>query len=207
MNKVVHVRFLLSIFFFLFFSLAHSQDTQTEKTLHGFLDIKWNESLETAKKKLLKRKGINLDLKNTNSEQLVARGGEIGGERVSSMHLSFTDNMFTGAIVFFQEVPKHKILSKYKSIKELLIEKYGNPDIDAYEFKSPYYDGDGYETQAIRLGKGTVASVWEFPVEGKEGYTITLVIKDNLSIQLGYINWDKAQSMLRDDKRKRSREF
>ena len=42
----------------------------------------------------------------------------------------------------------------------LLPQRYGPPHRRFYTFDPPYRDGDGYEDEAIRLGKGRVMAVW-----------------------------------------------
>jgi hypothetical protein len=74
--------------------------------------------------------------------------------------------------------PDNKAIETYRSMKDVLSKKYGTPD-DEYEFfKSPYYDGDGYETQAIRKGKATFLCFW--------GGALSLEIHETLTVQLNY---------------------
>ena len=71
--------------------------------------------------------------------------------------------------------------SNYKKLKEQLGTKY-NVRPDATEgFLDPYYEGDGYELQAIRLGKSLHISEFELG-EGK----IELLIADSPNVRLYY---------------------
>jgi hypothetical protein len=57
-------------------------------------------------------------------------------------------------------VRNQKARETYQQLRESLIEKYGTPT-DTYEFfERPYYDGDGYEEQAVRVGKGHFHTFW-----------------------------------------------
>lgn len=50
--------------------------------------------------------------------------------------------------------------STYQSVKGMLSQKYGPPTDSVESFLSPYYDGDGYENTAIRVGKGLFLTIW-----------------------------------------------
>ena len=80
--------------------------------------------------------------------------------------------------------------SMYLRLKEQYINKYN--DCQSFEFfSSPYYEGDGYEMQALRMDKCTYASYFETP----EGI-ISLEIKDKC-IFITYedaINLEKAKA-------------
>lgn len=57
--------------------------------------------------------------------------------------------------------PDEKARDTFQRIRDSLIEKYGSPSDDYAFFQRPYFEGDGYELQAIRLGKGHFASFWK----------------------------------------------
>ncbi len=57
----------------------------------------------------------------------------------------------------------YTIKSDYKKLRDLYRSKYGKPTTDMEKFISPYYEGDGYELSAIRLGKCYYLSTWELP--------------------------------------------
>lgn len=50
------------------------------------------------------------------------------------------------------------IKNAFLGIKESFTTKYGNPNGDYHFFKDPYYEGDGYEMQAIRNNKSLVST-------------------------------------------------
>ncbi len=74
--------------------------------------------------------------------------------------------------------PDNKAISAYQSMKDILSKKYGAPSNDFSIFKRPYYDGDGYEEQAIRLGKATISSYW--------ASALGLEIHESLTVQMNY---------------------
>jgi hypothetical protein len=49
----------------------------------------------------------------------------------------------------------------YDNAVALYTKKYGQPRDSLRFFKSPYYDGDGYEFSAVRNGKAYISSFWE----------------------------------------------
>lgn len=73
----------------------------------------------------------------------------------------------------------------YDDMKEVLMKKYGEPS-KCYEFfSSPYREGDGYEEQAIRVGKGTFACFWQSK--------LSVEITDRLTVRIAYESesWSK----------------
>ncbi len=70
--------------------------------------------------------------------------------------------------------------SEYKTFKESYTTKYGKPQSYEY-FSDPYYDGDGYELQAVRLGKCTYVSFYH-----TELGSISLKIDDDECISIMY---------------------
>jgi hypothetical protein len=71
--------------------------------------------------------------------------------------------------------------SDYKSLKEQITKKYGEPFETIEFFSSPYYDGDGNEIQAFKKGKCVFASYWEV-----ESGFIDIGITDSCQIRISY---------------------
>ena len=66
------------------------------------------------------------------------------------------------AVYFPEQTSWHSLKSEYNSFKQSYTEKYGTPR--SYEFFSdPYYEGDTYELQALRLDKCTYSSFYDTP--------------------------------------------
>lgn len=66
------------------------------------------------------------------------------------------------AVKFPEKVSWHSLKSEYNTLKESYTEKYGNPQTFEY-FSTPYYEGDGYELQALSLEKCTYSSFFSSP--------------------------------------------
>lgn len=55
-------------------------------------------------------------------------------------------------VVFFEkETSWSSIKTMFNDYKVMLTEKYGKPSDDFHFFVKPYYEGDGYEMQALRM--------------------------------------------------------
>jgi hypothetical protein len=80
--------------------------------------------------------------------------------------------------------------STFDTYKEKLVNKYGPTTKDYTFFSEPYYDGDGYELQAIEMDKCTWFSYWETP-------NITIQIKsfkyNAASIWISYENNEASE--------------
>ena len=84
------------------------------------------------------------------------------------------------AVKFPEKVSWYSLKDEYKTFKESYTNKYGKPD--SYEFFSdPYYEGDGYELQALRKEKCTYVSYFTSP-QGN----IALEMTDDPCVQVGY---------------------
>jgi hypothetical protein len=80
--------------------------------------------------------------------------------------------------------PDRKARDTYRDLKETLTKKYG-PPTNSYEyFRKPYYEGDGYEEQAIRVGKARFATFWGGREPSSGG--LVLEIHESLTVRLSY---------------------
>lgn len=72
----------------------------------------------------------------------------------------------------------------YKRMKRILTERYGKPTSEYEFYHSPYYEGDGFEQTAIRVGKGSLATFW--------GVNLSLNIERILVVVVTYESpkWD-----------------
>ena len=71
--------------------------------------------------------------------------------------------------------------SDYKEMVELFEKKYGAPSSHYEFFSKPYYEGDGYELQALRKEKCDYVSFWD-----TDKGTIAVEINKWGQIQVGY---------------------
>lgn len=88
--------------------------------------------------------------------------------------------------------------SRYKDFKKRYTDKYGTPD-DSYEFfTDSYYDGDGYELQAIKLEKGYYVTYWKTAL-GIIAVEVGASSNSKGWVELGYE--DKAGTAIMDKER------
>ena len=71
--------------------------------------------------------------------------------------------------------------SDYYDMKELFTKKYGEPNKHYEFFSKPYYEGDGYELQALRKEKCHYISFYDLPVG-----SVVVEISQFGHIQIGY---------------------
>lgn len=85
------------------------------------------------------------------------------------------------------------VFAAYEEASKVLVSKYGQPTKKYAFFSSPYYSGDGYEEQAVRLGKGHFIAFW--------GTMLSVSITDKLIVEISYESsgW-KAESDARKAK-------
>jgi hypothetical protein len=86
-----------------------------------------------------------------------------------------------------------------------LRDKYGIPDRDIEEYKSPYEKGDGHEETALFVNKATIYNQWFFDngdfifvdvtYDKKEGHTYIEVVYVNKPIADLYQAANKSKNM------------
>ena len=92
-----------------------------------------------------------------------------------------TKTVWKVAAQFADKESWRDLKSQYKDYKELYTQKYGAPS-DHFEFFSkPYYEGDGYELQALRKGKCNYISFFTL-----SAVTICVELSKSECLQLGY---------------------
>lgn len=74
--------------------------------------------------------------------------------------------------------------SFYHDMLGILTTKYGEPREKNELFATPYYAGDGFEDQAIKLGKALFIATWG--VDEDQTETLWIRISDNLTVIVSY---------------------
>lgn len=95
------------------------------------------------------------------NENVLEMTGRFAGSKVE-VYIVSTNNLVWKILVDYpEEFSFSSLTSSYNDMIEQFKIKYGMPS-DHFEFFSkPYYKGDGYELQALKLEKCTYASYWE----------------------------------------------
>lgn len=91
----------------------------------------------------------------------------------------------------------YEIKNEYREMKALLNEKYGTPDNEYEFFKSPYYEGDGYELSAIANDKGYYSTFWF----NRNNTSIAVEITEYNQVRIAYEN-DKNMERAKIEKDK-----
>ncbi len=68
--------------------------------------------------------------------------------------------------------------AKFQTIVGLLRGKYGAPTAECEDYTTPYYDGDGFEDQAIKVGKADFSAMW--------GTQLLVQISRSLTVDISY---------------------
>lgn len=112
------------------------------------------------------------------------------------------------AVYFPEQISWMSIKSDYKDLKKTIIDKYGDPKDDYNFFSSPYYEGDGYETSAVKIEKCHYAAIWqEEPGPSTTGYNILLQISKWMQVTLQYENAKNMDIKEREDKQLDNQNF
>lgn len=96
--------------------------------------------------------------------------------------------------------PDDEAFEMYDTVREELTRKYGPPDIDVRDFTWPYYEGDGYEGQAIRTGMAKLVCAWLTGEDASDGGVMIDVDSDNVVVRLMYESKEWSREA---DRRKR----
>lgn len=188
---------------------AETQKPEPETALPGFQGVKWGDSIDTAREKISNLKEFTFSPEQSDKESLFYTGGELGNQKISVMGLFFSDEGFFKSVIYFKG-DENKMFSQYKEIQDLLNRKYGKPADDKRVFFNPYEEGDGYEKQAVRLGKAVIFSLWWFKEEGKpesEKSGLLLEIKDSLAVALSYENTPRQKRWAEKKKEEKAKDF
>ncbi len=172
MNRLTQGAYFLLVFIF-----ATLLNAKSYAQSYNFADIPWGARAQEVKS-FLSSKSFNPGVVDKDGD--IPFSGELAGHRLSG-HVMFAND---GAqkITFGLATPNNQARSVYRDLRQSLIEKYGKPSRSHEFFQKPYYSGDGYEDQAIRLGKGTFATYWF--IEG--GGALAIQITERLAVRIAY---------------------
>jgi hypothetical protein len=158
----------------------------------NFADIPWGARAQEVRSALISK---SFSTGNFDKDGDLPFNGELVGYKLSGFALFSNGGLQKIFIVL--ATPDNKARSVYSDLRQSLVAKYGKPSNTFEYFQKPYYSGDGYEDQAIRLGKGTFATYWTTP--GRGGLAID--VTEKLAVKISYEGpeWDAEA-----DKRKAS---
>ncbi len=164
--------------------------SQSTKALEGFWGIKWGTSAAQMKKEMLQKQGVTLDAKNSKDGSMFFDNGKWGAFRVVFSIFQYGERGVHTAKALLSPTVEAKVIDLYDDVVSSLTEKYGDPKNEIKDFKPPYRDGDGYETQAIKYGKGTYSTYWGIPSAKGDEDAIVVEITEGLEVRVTYQNTD-----------------
>lgn len=124
-------------------------------------------------------------VKKNADDGILSFKGKFTGKDVDVLLLGTEETLTVWKVVvlFDKETSWSSIKSIFNDYKDMFKGKYGEPSNDFHFFSKPYYEGDGYEMQALRMDKCTYSTFWN-TLQGsinldmnKRGY-ITIAYED-----------------------------
>ena len=113
-------------------------------------------------------------------------------EELAEFRFTLYRGQFYQVNIYCESIPQSLLIDRWQKFKQLLSQKYGLYSDDFYYFDRPYYKGDGYELQAIRLGKGTAKTYWKRPTGNGENVILDCIITPYSTLRVGYQNVEIA---------------
>ena len=92
-----------------------------------------------------------------------------------------TKTVWKVAALFDKATSWSSLKSSYFEYKKLYTQKYGKPESSYEFFSDPYYEGDGYELQALRKEKCHYFTMYDL-----EGGVVVVQLTTTECLQLGY---------------------
>ena len=190
---------------FLFAHVSFAQETKAN--VDGFWGMKFGSSVAECRKIILSKNTGTIDAKNSSETKIIIDNPEFAGKKPAFIALLFVNDKFHTSKTFFKPTSAARVFELYDSIKGELNDKYYKTKEDFKIFKSPYYDGDGYEASAIRLGKATVAAFWTFNQSDESKTVISLQIEESLLVNLSYQDDKIADQAIEKQKNKNAKDY
>ena len=117
--------------------------------------------------------------------------GEFIGKKANIGILASTKSkiVWKVAVNLDEEISWSSLKSEYFKIKESYIKKYGRPLRSFEKFYDPYYEGDGYELQALKMEKCTYITYFDTPtgmisVGMDSSGCISIMYEDGINVKI-----------------------
>ncbi len=152
-----------------------------------FSDIPWNTQAQSVMKKL-KDAGFKQIRKDKQGD--ITFRGTLLGHDAAGMAM-FAEGRLAKVLVMLS-TPDEMAREGYTQVRDVLITKYGQPAHTTVTFLEPFHQGDGYEAEAIRSGKGIFVTQWN-----EDGEQLILNITSSLAVAVTYESPDWAAELER----------
>ena len=180
---------------------------EAKATLDSFWGIKFGSSMAEAKKIILAKKTGTLNEKDASDTSIVLEKAEFAGKTTFAIILQFVDDKFHTAKVVFKPTLEARVFELYDSVKKDINDKYYKTEKDYKFFKSPYEDGDGYETTALKVGKATFTALWTFKQTDDFTNSVSLEINESLFVILNYQDGKLIKQAIDKQKNKNAKDY
>jgi hypothetical protein len=144
-------RFFLSVTLLIFVFSVYAEP------LTGFLGVPFGA---TAKEATAVMSARGYGAPGVGKDTLVWVGSTFAG-RNADLILGFFNDQFYFGIARIR-TDRNKALLTYKAMAGDIETKYGKPDFDVEEYKSPYKKGDGHEETALYVNAAKIFKQWNF---------------------------------------------
>ena len=153
LKRIIVATTVIALAFFLGTGFTFAQDATTHLEFKG---VPLNGKIDDFVKKL-QSQGFSIVKK----EDLgVIMSGQFTGKEAEVMILNTRTTKTVWKVVVYlpKQTSWYSIKSEYEYYTEIFTKKYGKPSDSFSFFSDPYYEGDGYEMQAVRNEKCTFFS-------------------------------------------------
>lgn len=131
---------------------------QAAPVIDGYQQLKWGAS-ENAVRSFAAASGWIADAEEErHGIRILFYEGIYEGHRSIIACKLYNGKFYELGIVYAGEQPR--AIHDWQTMTTLLTQRYGTPHRRFYSFDPPYREGDGYEDEAVHLGKGQVMAVW-----------------------------------------------
>jgi hypothetical protein len=156
------------------------------QTSYSFAELAWGSSLRAVTSQLEARGYSFNRVTETGSHRF--NGRLLNRDALISALFNDRDELVKLSVYLFHDNESRsrrffEAERTWKEMKDILTRRYGPPDDDFSFFMSPYYRGDGYETQAVELEKATFAAFWP---TGADGSLLATMIDKDVDVAVIY---------------------
>lgn len=125
------------------------------------------------------------------SNMLTGMKGNLNGQiiELNIVYSPITKTVCRFSIYLPEQTSFYSLKQEYEKYVDVFTTKYGAPSDKYAFFKDPYYDGDGYEMQAVSLEKAIFANFWflnnmNLGVEISKYKQINIIYENTVNIDL-----------------------
>lgn len=132
-------------------------------------------------------KGLRITVTEGAPKTVTSFVGKLNGEEIELNIVStpISKKVWKFSVYFPKRASWSLLKIEYGNLRSSLISKYGQPNQTFASFTDPYYEGDGYELQAVRLEKCTYATFWsDIYIQISEYLQVNVVYQNNVNSEL-----------------------